>query len=90
MPKLMPMTAKERVRFSGSVTSEMYACARTRFPAVSPSMIRARYTTQSVPAPARRSREAKVPSWETMSSGFRPVRSLQRPRNGPLSSWQNA
>ena len=23
MPKLMPMTAKERVRFSGSVTSEM-------------------------------------------------------------------
>src|SRR5262249_25499102 len=42
IPKLMPISPKPRVRSFGSVTSAMYAWASTRFPAVSPSMIRAR------------------------------------------------
>ena len=68
----MPITANERARSLGAVTSAMYACAMERFPAVSPSMIREANTIQSELAPARMRKPTKVPICETIRTGLRP------------------
>jgi hypothetical protein len=72
MPKAMPITAKARALSCGRVTSAMYACAMERFPAVRPSMIRARKTTKRLGACASTRNPMKVPIWLAVSTGLRP------------------
>jgi len=90
MPKAIPITANERARSFGAVTSAMYACAMERFPAVSPSMTREANTIHSEFAAARMRKPRKVPTCETMRTGLRPSRSESDPSAGPATSWQSA
>jgi hypothetical protein len=57
----MPITANDRVRSSGFVTSAMYACASEMLPAVMPSIIRDRNTSQSELLKASRAKPSSVP-----------------------------
>ncbi len=90
MPNAMPITANERARSFGVVTSAMYACAMERFPAVRPSITREANTIHSELAPASKRNPRKVPTCETMSTGLRPIRSESDPSAGPATSWQSA
>ena len=67
------MMPNDFARSFGSVTSEIYACARERFPAVHPSMARATNSIHSEGANAVIRNPTKVPAWLTNSSGLRPV-----------------
>ena len=90
IPKAMPMSANARERSFGVVTSAMYAWAMERFPAVMPSMARARKTIHRFGAAARIRNPANVPNWLTSSTGLRPRRSESDPSGGPAMSWQPA
>jgi hypothetical protein len=90
MPKAIPITAKARARSFGAVTSAMYACAMERFPAVSPSMIRATNTMSRFGAQASTRKPANVPIWLAISTGLRPRWSESWPSTGPATSWHRA
>ena len=90
IPNAIPITANARALSFGLVTSAMYACAMERFPAVSPSMTRARKTTKRLGANASTRKPTNVPIWLAVSTGLRPRWSDICPRTGPATSWQNA
>ena len=82
IPNETPMTPKARVRFSGLVTSLMYAWAMLRLPAVSPSIMRPTKSIHRCVAPPMTRKAASVPIWLARSTGLRPMRSESRPSTG--------
>jgi hypothetical protein len=80
------MIPKERVRFSGVVTSLMYAWATVRFPAVAPATKRPAKSIHRDWAPPRMAKPTSRPSWLASSTRLRPNRSERDPRSGPEKS----